>query len=79
MEVSIVPIGIGWRVDKAELDIMATNGSYLLVDNYHQLAKAMYDVMNLVCNPPGEYPTSFPGSFERRERTLGTRLVSTRQ
>ena len=74
MEVCIVPIGIGWSVSEEELDIMANNGHYVLVDNFHQLAKAMYDVMDLVCNPPGEYPTFSQGLLSEEREDPGNEV-----
>ena len=48
MSAKIVAIGVGPYVSKKELQVMA-DGHYVLVDDFNKLAKAITDVMDLVC------------------------------
>ena len=49
MHVRIVPIGVGRFVREVELQIMADSEHYVLVNKFNELAKAITDVMDLVC------------------------------
>ena len=48
MSVRIVAIGVGPYVSLQELQVMA-DGLYVLVEDFNALAKAITDVMDLVC------------------------------
>ena len=48
MSAKIVAIGVGPYVSLKELQVMA-DGHYVLVEDFNKLAKAITDVMDLVC------------------------------